>query len=245
MPFDDTEIRVVDADENGVGEITTRHPGLFKGYFRNEAATREALAEDGWLRTGDAGFVDAKGRLTVIDRVKDIARTSTGIRFSPQFIENKLKFSPYVGECVVLGNGRPFLAAILCVRYSMVAKWAEGCRISFTNYQNLATHPQVGELLAGEVAKVNASLPEAQRIQRFLLLYKELDPDDGELTRTRKVRRSVIDERYAGLIEAIYRGQPQVHVETEVTFEDGRKGRIEADLLIRDTDAHPPLARAA
>ena len=245
VPFDDTEIRVVDADENGVGEITTRHPGLFKGYFRNEAATRETLAEDGWLRTGDAGFVDAKGRLTVIDRVKDIARTSTGIRFSPQFIENKLKFSPYVGECVVLGNGRPFLAAILCVRYSMVAKWAEGCRISFTNYQNLATHPQVGELLAGEVAKVNASLPEAQRIQRFLLLYKELDPDDGELTRTRKVRRSVVDERYAGLIEAIYRGQPQVHVETEVTFEDGRKGRIEADLLIRDTDARPPLARAA
>ena len=141
----------VDPDENGVGEIATRHPGLFKGYFGNEAATRETLAEDGWLRTGDAGFLDDKGRLTVIDRVKDIARTSTGIRFSPQFIENKLKFSPFVGECVVLGNGRPFLAAILCIRYSMVAKWAEGRRIGFTTYQNLAAHPQVGELLAGEV----------------------------------------------------------------------------------------------
>jgi long-chain acyl-CoA synthetase len=245
VPFDDTEIRVVDADESGVGEIATRHPGLFKGYFGNEAATRASLAEGGWLRTGDAGFVDAKGRLTVIDRVGDIARTSTGIRFSPQFVENKLKFSPFIGECVVLGNGRSFLAAILCIRYSMVAKWAEGCRIGFTTYQNLAAHPLVGELLAEEVAKVNASLPEAQRIQRFLLLYKELDPDDGELTRTRKVRRNVVDERYAGLIEAIYRGQPQVHVQTEVTFEDGRKGRIEADLPIRDTDARPPLARAA
>ena len=198
VPFDDTEIRVVDADESGVGEIVTRHPGLFKGYFGNEAATRASLAEDGWLRTGDAGFVDAKGRLTVIDRVRDIARTSAGTRFSPQFIENKLKFSPFIGECVVLGNGRPFLAAILCIRYSMVAKWAEGRRIGFTTYQNLAAHPQVGELLAGEVAKVNASLPEPQRIQRFLLLYKELDPDDGELTRTRKVRRNVVDERYAG-----------------------------------------------
>ena len=246
VPFDDTEIRVVDPDESGVGEIATRHPGLFKGYFGNEAATRETLAEDGWLRTGDAGFLDDKGRLTVIDRVKDIARTSTGIRFSPQFIENKLKFSPFVGECVVLGNGRPFLAAILCIRYSMVAKWAEGRRIGFTTYQNLAAHPQVGELLAGEVAKVNASLPEAQRIRRFLLLYKELDPDDGELTRTRKVRRNVVDERYAGLIEAIYRGQPQVHVETEVTFEDGRKGRIEADLADpRHRRPAAPLARAA
>jgi long-chain acyl-CoA synthetase len=245
VPFDDTEIRVVDADEGGVGEILTRHSGLFKGYFGNEAATRDTLAAGGWLRTGDAGFVDAEGRLTVIDRVKDIACTSTGARFSPQFIENKLKFSPFVGECVVLGNGRPFLAAILCVRYSMVAKWAENRRIAFTTYQNLASHPQVGELLADEVEKVNASLPDAQRIQRFLLLYKELDPDDGELTRTRKVRRSVVDERYGRLIEAIYAGLTQVHVETDVTFEDGRKGRIEAEIPIRDSAARVRLAQAA
>jgi long-chain acyl-CoA synthetase len=245
VPFDDTQIRVLDPDENGVGEIATRHPGLFLGYFGSEMATREVVGDGGWLHTGDAGFVDDKGRLTVIDRVKDIARTSGGTRFSPQFIENKLKFSPFVGECVILGNGRPFLAAILCIRYSMVAKWAEARRIGFTTYQNLAANPQVGELLAGEVAKVNASLPEAQRIQRFLLLYKELDPDDGELTRTRKVRRNVVDERYAALIEAIYQGAPEVHVETEVTFEDGRKGRIEADLVIRDTAARHGLARAA
>ncbi|MEK0085121.1 AMP-binding protein [Benzoatithermus flavus] len=245
VPFDDTELRILDPDESGVGEILTRHAGMFRGYFGNEAATRETLTEDGWLRTGDAGYLDEKGRLVVIDRVKDIARTSLGVRFSPQFIENKLKFSPFVGECVVLGNGRPYLTAILCIRYSMVAKWAESNRIGFTTYQNLAANPKVYDLLAAEVEKVNAALPEAQRIRRFLLLYKELDPDDGELTRTRKVRRGIIDERYGALIAAMYDERDRVRVETEVTFEDGRKGRIEADLVIRDTAAHTMLRRAA
>jgi long-chain acyl-CoA synthetase len=245
VPFTGTQVRIVDPDENGVGAIETRHGGMFKGYFRNEEATRETLTPDGWMRTGDAGFLDAKGRLVVIDRVKDIARTSTGVRFSPQFIENKLKFSPYVGEAVVLGNQRPFVTAILCIRYSMVSKWAEGRRIGFTTYQNLAANASVVELVAGEVEAVNASLPESQRIRRFVLLYKELDPDDGELTRTRKVRRGVIDERYAAIIEAMYAGLDRVHVDTRVTFEDGRTGRIEADLEIRDTRAYVRLARAA
>jgi len=245
VPFPDTEVRIEDPDENGVGEIVTRHPGMFAGYFKNEQATREVLTPDGWMRTGDAGYLDAKGRLVVIDRVKDIARTSTGVRFSPQFIENKLKFSPYIGEAVVLGNRRPFVTAILCIRYSMVSKWAESRRIGFTTYQNLAANPQVIELLAGEVEKVNAALPESQRIRRFVVLYKELDPDDGEVTRTRKVRRGVIDERYAAIIDAMYAGRDRVHVDTVVTFEDGRTGRIEADLEIRDTSAHAALARAA
>jgi long-chain acyl-CoA synthetase len=245
VPFDDTEIRLLDPDQSGVGEIAVRHAGLFKGYFRNEAATREALDGEGWLHTGDAGFLDDKGRLTVIDRVSDIAYTRTGTRFSPQFIENKLKFSPFVGECVVLGNGRPYVAAILCVRYSMVAKWAENRKIGFTTYQSLANDPQVQELLAGEVEKVNATLPEPQRVARFLLLYKELDPDDGELTRTRKVRRQVIDERYAPLIEAIYAGAATVRVEGEVTFEDGRKGRFQADLAVCDTSARAFVQRQA
>jgi long-chain acyl-CoA synthetase len=245
VPFDDTEIRIEDPDENGVGEVVTRHPGMFAGYFRNEAASREVLTPDGWMRTGDAGYFDPKGRLVVIDRVQDIARTSGGVKFSPQFIENKLKFSPYIGECVVLGSGRPFLAVILCIRYSMVSKWAETNRVGFTTYQNLAANPQVYDLLAGEVEKVNASLPEAQRIQRFLLLYKELDPDDGELTRTRKVRRNIIDQRYGAIIEAIYGGLPQAHIETEVTFEDGRTGRVVADLEIRDTGALERLREAA
>lgn len=245
VPFKGTEVRIVDPDENGVGAIETRHGGMFKGYFNNDEATREALTPDGWMRTGDAGFLDAKGRLVVIDRVKDIARTSTGVRFSPQFIENKLKFSPYVGEAVVLGNRRPFVTAILCIRYSMVSKWAESRRIGFTTYQNLAANGAVIDLVAGEVEAVNASLPESQRIRRFVLLYKELDPDDGELTRTRKVRRAVIDERYAAIIEAMYAGRDRVRVDTQVTFEDGRTGRIEAELEIRDTRAHVRLARAA
>jgi long-chain acyl-CoA synthetase len=245
VPFPDTEVRIEDPDENGVGEIVTRHAGMFKGYFKNEEATREALTPDGWMRTGDAGYFDSKGRLVVIDRVKDIARTSTGIRFSPQFIENKLKFSPYIGEAVVLGNRRPFVTAILCIRYSMVSKWAESRRIGFTTYQNLAANRQVVDLLASEVEKVNASLPAAQRIRRFVVLYKELDPDDGEVTRTRKVRRSVIDERYAAIIEAMYAGRDRVHVDTVVTFEDGRTGRIEADLEIRDTSARTTFAQAA
>jgi long-chain acyl-CoA synthetase len=245
VPFDDTEIRIVDPDESGLGEIVTRHPGMFKGYFRNEQATRETLTTDGWMETGDAGYLDAKGRLVVIDRVKDIARTAEGVRFSPQFIENKLKFSPFVGECVVLGNGRPFLSAILCIRYSMVAKWAESRRIGFTTYQSLSANPMVCDLLAQEVEKVNASLPERQRIERFLLLYKEFDPDDGELTRTRKVRRGVIDDRYRRIIDAIYADRDSVHVEAEVTFEDGRKGRIEANLVIRDTSDHRRVREAA
>ncbi len=244
--FADSEVRIEAPDEQGVGEIVTRCAGMFKGYFRNEEGSRETLTEDGWMRTGDAGYFDAKGRLVVIDRVKDIATTSHAVRFSPQFIENKLKFSPYVGECMVLGHDRPWLAAILCIRYSMVAKWAEGRRIGFTTYQNLAANPEVAELLAGEVEKVNASLPEGQRLRRFVLLYKELDADDGELTRTRKVRRNVVSERFRPIIDALYAGLPRVRVETDVTFEDGRKGRITADLELRDTTAAgKPLTRVA
>lgn len=241
LPFAGTEIRIQDPDANGVGEILVRHAGLFAGYYRDEDASRATMAADGWLKTGDAGFQDAKGRLVVIDRVRDIATTSGGDRFSPQFVENKLKFSPYIGECVVLGHGRPWLAAIVCIRYSMVAKWAEARRIGFTTYQNLAANRDVAGLLAGEVERVNASLPEPQRLRRFVLLYKELDADDGELTRTRKVRRNVVDERHGPVIDAVYAGLPRVHVEAEVAFEDGRKGRITADLEIRDTSA----ARAA
>jgi long-chain acyl-CoA synthetase len=237
-PFEDTEVRINDPDPNGVGEIFTRHRGMFKGYFGDEAATAASLTSDGWMRTGDAGYFDPQDRLVVIDRVKDIATTSHGVRFSPQFIENKLKFSPYIGECVVLGHGRPWLAAMLCIRYSMVAKWAEAHRIGFTTYQNLAAHPRVQELLSAELDRVNASLPEPQRIRRFVLLYKELDADDGELTRTRKVRRAVVDDRFRKIIDGIYAGRDHLHVVGEVTFEDGRRGSISADLVIRDAAGH-------
>ena len=148
-----------------------------------------------------------RGRLVVVDRVRDIATTSTGVRFSPQFIENKLKFSPYIGECVVLGNDRPAMTAILCVRYSMVARWAESRGLAFTTYTNLSAQPEVYDLIAARGRQGQRLCRPAQRITRFLLLYKELDADDGELTRTRKVRRGVIDQRYRALIEALYPGR--------------------------------------
>jgi long-chain acyl-CoA synthetase len=246
LPFDDTEIRIEEPDPTGLGEVLVRHTGMFRGYYKQPETTAETMAGDGWLKTGDAGYLDDHGRLVVVDRVKDMATTASGNRFSPQFIENKLKFSPYIGECVVLGHERPFVAVILCIRFPMVAKWAEARGLAFTSYTNLSARTEVYDLIEGEVLKVNEGLPEAQRIRRFLLLYKELDADDGELTRTRKVRRGVIDDRYRTLIQALYSGAPRVQVETEVTFEDGRTGTIRADLEIRDTmDQEAPERMAA
>jgi long-chain acyl-CoA synthetase len=244
-PFDNTEIRIDDPDANGVGHIVTRHPNMFKGYYNAPETTAAALTRDGWFLTGDAGYLDERGRLVVIDRVNDLSTTSTGARFSPQFIENKLKFSPYIGECVVLGNGQPSITAILCIRHSMVSRWAEGKGLSFTTYTNLTARPEVQDLIAAEVDKVNASLPPPQRITRFLLLYKELDADDGELTRTRKVRRGVIDERYRRLIDALYSNRDRIAVETEVTFEDGRTGTIQAEMAIRDMVPQAAVRQAA
>jgi long-chain acyl-CoA synthetase len=168
----------------------------------------------------------------VIDRIKDIATTSTGNRFSPMFIENKLKFSPFVAEAVILGHDRPYLAAIICIRFGILSKWAEQRQISFTNYTNLSSRPEVYDLLQSEVEGVNATLPEAHRIRKFLLLYKELDADDGELTRTRKVRRSVINEKYGDIIDTVYGDGDSVHVDTMITFQDGTKSRIVTDLRV-------------
>ncbi|HET8726714.1 MAG TPA: long-chain fatty acid--CoA ligase [Alphaproteobacteria bacterium] len=232
--FDDrVEMRIDRPDPNGVGEIVTRHPNMFLGYYGNEEASKADL-EDGWLRTGDAGYFNKAGHLVVIDRIKDLATTSRGDRFSPQYIENKLKFSPFVAEAVILGNERPYLAAMICIRFPIVSKWAEKNRIAFTTYTDLASRPEVYDLLRHEVEQVNASLPEAQRIAKFLLLYKELDADDGELTRTRKVRRGVIGEKYGGIIDAIYGGESAIPIDTTITFQDGSKQRIRTTLKVVD-----------
>lgn len=238
VPFEDCEVRFENADSEGVGEIITRHPDMFLGYYKNEEATRADL-RDGWMHTGDAGYFDAKGRLIVIDRVKDMAETSQGVKFSPQYIENKLKFSPYVGEAVILGADRPYLTAIICVRFSIVSKWAEKNRVGFTSYTGLSADDRVYDLISKEVERVNDALPEHQRIQRFLLLYKELDADDGELTRTRKVRRGVVSDRYGQLIDALYGDDDVAHLDTEVTFEDGRRSRVKADMKIMPIGGAP------
>jgi long-chain acyl-CoA synthetase len=237
--FDDQiEIKIENPDANGVGEVVARHPNMFLGYYRNPEATAGDL-RNGWMHTGDAGYIDGKGHLVVIDRVKDLAETARGDRFSPQYIENKLKFSPYVAEAVILGARRDYLAALICIRFSIVSKWAEKNRIRFTTYSDLASKPDVYALLQKEVEAVNATLPTAQRIAKFLLLYKELDADDGELTRTRKVRRSVINEKYATIIDAIYAGKPEIDVDAVIRFQDGTTQRIQTTLRVVDLGIRP------
>ncbi|MBL8674484.1 MAG: AMP-binding protein, partial [Rhodospirillales bacterium] len=234
------KIRIDNPDPNGVGEIVSAHPYMFSGYYRNEEATRADL-RDGWMHTGDAGYFKPSGQLVVIDRMRDLATTAGGERFSPQFIENKLKFSPYISEAVILGDRREHPAAIVCIRFAIVSKWAEQNRMSFTTYSDLAGRPEVYGLIAGEIERVNASLPPAQRLRKFVLLYKEFDADDGELTRTRKVRRGVIAEKYADIIEAIYSGAADVRIDTEITFQDGSRQRVRTTLPV----ASPGDAAAA
>jgi len=241
---DDIQIRIENPDSQGVGEIVVRHPNMFLGYYRNPEASA-AEVRDGWLHSGDAGYFNDKHQLVVIDRIKDLAETSRGERFSPQYIENKLKFSPYIAEAVVLGAGRDALAAIICIRYSIISKWAEKNRLTFTTYSDLASRPEVYALLHKEVEAVNATLPPAQRISRFLLLYKELDADDGELTRTRKVRRGVINEKYGDIIDAIYRGDRNIPVDTVIRFQDGTTQRVRTQLTVIDLAAPTPIAEAA
>jgi long-chain acyl-CoA synthetase len=233
-PFDGVEVAIHDADATGLGEIVCRHPNMFLGYYGDEAATRAASGADGWMKTGDAGYFNDKGHLVVVDRARDLATTSAGTRFSPQFIENKLKFSPYIAEAVILGDRRPYLAALICIRFSIVSRWAEKQRIAFTTYTDLAAKPEVYELVRSEITRLNEGLPKAQRVRKFLLLYKELDADDGELTRTRKVRRSVINEKYAEIIEALYAGVSEIDVDTIVAFQDGTKQRIRTRLKSAD-----------
>ncbi|MBM7072475.1 long-chain fatty acid--CoA ligase [Shewanella sp. 202IG2-18] len=231
VAFDTANLKVINADDQGLGEVVSKTVGMFKGYLNDQDSYDEDV-KDGWMHTGDAGYFKDNGHLVVIDRIKDLAKTSNGLQFSPQYIENKLKFSSFIGEAVILGKARPYLSAILCIRYSIVSKWAEQAGYAFTNYTNLSTLPEVYEKLMSEVEKVNETLPEAQKIRKFVLLYKELDADDGELTRTRKVRRGVIADKYGDIIDSIYQGDEHVDVDTMITFQDGSKTRIHTQLKV-------------
>ncbi|WP_449245948.1 AMP-binding protein [Desulfarculus baarsii] len=231
-PIPETEVRIDDPDPQGVGQIVSRSPALFCGYLKNDQATCETII-DGWLHSGDAGYLTDDGRLVCIDRVKDLMRLRGGARFSPMFIENKLKFCPYVVEACVLGHERDYVTALICIDYKHVGKWAEERRLVYTTYSDLAAKAQVYDLIEKEVVRVNRILPEAARIQKFLLLYKEFDPDDGELTRTRKLRRRYIAERYVNEIEALYQDVGSVRVESEIRYQDGKSATIVSDLHIR------------
>lgn len=233
-PLSNVELKLTDQ-----GEVLYRSPGVFREYYKNPEATAETRTSDGWVHTGDAGIIDEKGHLRIIDRAKDVGKLANGSLFAPKYIENKLKFFPHIKEAVCFGAERDRVTAFINIDLDAVGNWAERRGLAYASYQELAAHPEVYDLVGECIAKVNddlASDPQLadSRISRYLVLHKELDADDGELTRTQKVRRRIIAERYAPLIDALYNGAEQCYVSTEVTFEDGRKGSISADLRIRD-----------
>lgn len=224
-PIPETEIKISDE-----GEILSRSAAVFQGYFKDEKATAETLSEDGWLLSGDAGYFKDNGQLVVIDRLKDVMELADGTRFSPQFMENKLKFSPYIREAVVMGKGKEYIAAIVCIDEEIVGRWLESRLLTYTTYQDLASIKEVYELVADEIRKINETIPENTRIKRFALLYKELDADDEELTRTKKIRRKVVGERYSALINSLYSQDQEVDLVAMIQYQDGStremKGRI-------------------
>jgi long-chain acyl-CoA synthetase len=228
-------------------ELLIRSPGLFKEYYKNPQATMEAKDRDGWFHTGDAGYFDPDGHLKIIDRVKDVGKLADGTLFAPKYLENKLKFFPYIKEAVAFGQGREYVCAFINFDFEAVANWAERRNMPYTGYTDLASREEVLALVRECVEKVNADIaqePEIanSQIRRFLILHKELDADDGELTRTRKVRRAFIADRYRALVDALYGGKTSVHVEMQVKYEDGRTGMLAADLGIRDAKTFPPAA---
>lgn len=227
------------------GEVMLRGPNVFRGYFKQDDVTRETMTSDGWLKTGDAGFFDKQGHLVIIDRAKDVGKLNDGSAFAPQFIENKLKFSPFIREAVAFGDRRPYVAAMIAIDMQTVGTWAEKRGLAYTSYMDLSRKPEVAALIGEEIAKANATLPDMQQVKRYLLLSKELDADDAEMTRTRKVRRRFVAEKYANVVDAFYGGKDEVDVTMEITFEDGRRSTLVSTIALHDAGAARPAQRAA
>ena len=249
VPCNGVEIKVA---ENG--EILVKSAGLLKGYYKNPEATAEVLSADGWYKTNDAGFIDSRGHLKIIDRVKDVGRIQGGVNdgamFAPKYVENKLKFFPFIKEAVAYGDGRDRVCVMLNIDFDAVGNWAERRNLPYAGYTDLAQKPEVYQLILECVEKVNADLSAdtllaGSQISRFLVLHKELDADDGELTRTNKVRRGYIAEKYAVLVNALYGGLAQQYIETAVKFEDGRSGSVSATLKLSDAKVFSAVERAA
>ena len=249
VPIAGVEIKLTEA-----GEILVKSPGLLKAYYKNPAATAEVLTADGWYHTGDAGFIDQQGHLKIIDRAKDVGRIvggpHDGALFAPKYVENKLKFSPFIKEAVAFGDRRDRVCAFVNIDLDAVGNWAEKRNLGYAGYTDLAHKPEVYALIRDSVEGVNADLAAdallaGSQITRFLILHKELDADDGEMTRTRKVKRGFINDKYSVLVDALYSGKTEQFIETAVTFEDGRSGAVSATLKIADAKTFPALHKAA
>ena len=244
IPSPGVEVKIA---ENG--EVFYRSPGTFVEYYNNPESTASTKDAEGWVATGDAGFFEpGSGHLRIIDRAKDVGKMADGSLFAPKYVENKLKFYPNILEAVVLGNGRDYCTAFINIDLTAVGNWAERNNVAYASYQELAGHPQVYATIKKHVEEVNASVAQDPmlsgcQVHRFLVLHKELDADDGEMTRTRKVKRGVIAEKYADLIEALYDGRDSIYTETEVTYEDGRKGKLKATVRIEDARVFPTAAQ--
>lgn len=228
-PMPEVELRISDA-----GEILIRGPIVFKGYYKNQEATLKTIDAEGWVHSGDEGILDEEGQLIMIDRQKDVMRLADGSKFSPQLIENKLKFSPYVNEAMVVGKDRPYIAAMIIMDMGNMGKWAENRKLTFTTFTDLSQKPEVYELIASEIERINRSLPKIAWVKRFVMMYKELDADDDEMTRTRKLRRGFVAERYANLIEALYGPQEEMTVESDVRYQDGTGFRMKTLVRIKE-----------
>ena len=244
-PAIDVEVKI---DDNG--EVLYRSPGVFHSYYKSPEATAKTKTEDGWVYTGDAGYFAENGHLKIIDRAKDVGKLLDGTMFAPKYIENKLKFFSFIKEAVAFGDRRENTCIFVNIDLEAVGNWAERRNLGYSGYVDLAAQPEVYDLIQECVDKVNEDLSRdpllaKSQIKRFLVLHKELDADDGELTRTRKVRRSFIEERYAPLVEALYSDVAECHIETEVKFEDGRTGKLAADVKIREARQFTPVAKAS
>jgi long-chain acyl-CoA synthetase len=244
-PGPGVEIKIAES-----GEVLFKSPGVFHKYYKNDEATASTKTADGWVHTGDAGYMDDRGHLVIMDRAKDLGRLNSGGQFSPKYLENRIKFFPEIKEAVAFGHGRDFVSMFINIDLESVGNWAERNNISYASYQELAGHPQVVEMVKKRVAELNQLLSKEPRlapsqVQRFIILHKELDADDGELTRTQKVRRSFIEDRYSPLIKSLYNGATTADISVEVTFEDGRKGKIEGHMQVVDAPTFAGAAGAA
>ncbi|MDY7032187.1 MAG: AMP-binding protein [Thermodesulfobacteriota bacterium] len=229
-PIEGCEIKIID------GEIVVKNPGLFSGYYKNPEATAEKI-KDGWYYTGDSGFFDDEGHLIYWDRVDELLELKGGEKYSPQYIEIRLRFSPYIRDCVVVGGkDRDYIGTLINIDYGNVGKWAEKKRIAYTTFVDLSQKPEVADLIRGEIIKVNKEIPEFAHVKRFVNLHKEFDPDEAELTRTRKLRRTFVEKRYEDIIESLYQEKDVIHVEAPVTYRDGRKGVIKTEIHVHGLD---------